>query len=664
MAAIWQAHAARATGRLGDAERALEAPLALARRQAYEDAHLSALVLREAADIAERRGLHDRARKAYDTAVTIALPGLRAAPAMVQRAALARRACEEGHTSRVVLATEALAGVARTGDLAAADLARVLLTVARPFLDSDASARSALWVELSAARAGDAVSAARALEAARATGSAAGAALALLHGARALRARGDHKAAFAELRRAASAARRAPAGAVRCGVEAAVAMAHLDGEAGADPARVEIHLRRVAEAVCAGATSVGAGELDPLLPPDDGGAIERAVRRLLDCGRVALARRLCSAGRRRALAPPPRDVPGMTGETLRRLHRGRFRARYDRGEANGDAIEFWQQVLGEVDRGDWPSRGRPGDATLEFRVFGEWTVGFAEGPGGSLQLEWPLGRDELETRVARLRSALRTGEDSETLHRSLSGLHDLLLTPFTRVLEGASKLFIAADGPLLALPFAALHDEQTWLAERHDVALLRPADPPRFDAGADGAPARALIVGDAATSRDLQISRLAGPEGFAEVAVRHGPDLGRDALATTLERARVVHLVGALDDGPVLELSDDAPATPFSSLADALAMGGAVCATLMGPTEGVAGRAAVAALLPGLRGGLLTRGWAVEDDAVLLDFLAGAAHATQATELVGALGRARREAIRSGAPPSVWAAFELHLAVS
>ena len=334
------------------------------------------------------------------------------------------------------------------------------------------------------------------------------------------------------------------------------------------------------------------------------------------------------------------------GDALAAVHRERFDERYRLGRAPDDPVELWTRMLQTPETAEWTDPVRPGDARLELRVFGDWTVGFAEGPGGALQLEWPLGRAELGDRVARIRAALRDGEGPE-VQRWLQGLDDLLIAPFARVFESAERLYVSADGPLQALPFAALHDEAGWLAERFHVAMLRPADPPRFARESADAPGIALIVGDAATSGDLRIGRV------VDVDVRYGPD------TLSLETAGIVHLVGPLAPGPAVCLRDEGPATPVSRVTDALT--GALCATVMGPVEGTVGRDAVAALLPGVRGGVLARRWAADDQSLLLGFYARAAKATDAAGLVSALGEARQVAIREGLPPHVWAAFELHL---
>ena len=176
------------------------------------------------------------------------------------------------------------------------------------------------------------------------------------------------------------------------------------------------------------------------------------------------------------------------------------------------------------------------------------------------------------------------------------------------------------------------------------------------------AASRVVIVGDAATSRDLRISRLAVDGCFAEVDARHGADLAADTLDGSLSGAQVVHLVGAVEPGTRLSLFEDGPGARAARIADACAMGGAVCATLPGPVSGPDGRALVGALLPGLRGGVLAQRWTPDGDSVLLPFLGAAAGAFTPGALVDALGAARRRAICEGHPPAEWAAYELYLA--
>jgi hypothetical protein len=245
-----------------------------------------------------------------------------------------------------------------------------------------------------------------------------------------------------------------------------------------------------------------------------------------------------------------------------------------------------------------------------------------------------------------------------------TAIYHRLLGPVSDLLRDARRVLIVPDGPLFDLPFALLRTDRGCLGEHLELMSAVGAPPPAFDLDDEPAPATAMIVGDDATARDLRISTLSGQGFFRAVDVRHGADLGRGQLAASIGEARVVHVLGALALDAKVGLIADEPPTALADLTGALGAGGTVCATLMGPVEGVVGRAAVSALLPGVRGGVLMRRWDTEEDgSFLLHFLAGAAHALDSWALAEALAAARRAAIRASLPPAIWAAYSLTVAL-
>lgn len=96
-----------------------------------------------------------------------------------------------------------------------------------------------------------------------------------------------------------------------------------------------------------------------------------------------------------------------------------------------------------------------------------WTIG---GRIGAYRVE--LGREDLRRDVTRLRYLidLRVGgvEDAG------GALYDRLIEPIAPELEAASirTLVVAPDGPLRALPFAALWDGEGWLGARFGLATI------------------------------------------------------------------------------------------------------------------------------------------------------------------------------------------------
>ncbi|MEZ4472161.1 MAG: hypothetical protein R3F60_15480 [bacterium] len=217
---------------LATAEEVLSASVARARRDAFDHRTVSSQILRAQADVMERAG--DDAEATWAAAVEAALPGVDAASGIRRLARVVDVVLTEGVVDRARLGVEALAGLARTGagELASARLgrARALLAMLRPALAPDEAARTAMVVDLSAARLGDRAAAERALEAAHVVGDRTALALAALHrgwqawleadGA------GERAAAIELVGDAAAEAQRAAAGAVRRGAEAAAAAVH------------------------------------------------------------------------------------------------------------------------------------------------------------------------------------------------------------------------------------------------------------------------------------------------------------------------------------------------------------------------------------------------------------------------------------------------------
>lgn len=664
---IWRSRAARVLGDLETAATALARNVARARRQAFATPYVAALVLREAADVAERSGDPAGAARLYGEAAQTAAPGAAQAGEPSARVRLVDEARDE--PVRLALAAEALAGQARTGPAEEADplmeTARFVLTLARARLDPDLYTRAVLWVELTGARLGDQPAALRALEAARAIDDRPGVALALLfRGLAAHRGGADTdegRRVLDTLAQAAVAARASAAGAVRRAVETAVAVVHQARADKADPARIEIHLRRAAEAAEGPALADRAGTLDCLLPQDDAFDLESAIDRLVDEGNAALARRLCAAARRRDHRIPVSTSPGPAADAVRMALQRRFATRWlDEGP-----VEPMADIRARVDEArpaaDWSLRApRSNEARIEFRVFERWTAVFVVTADGVRMHRWAKGRDVLARRVEALRGHLERDAMSPFLDAATEAWR-ALIEPLLYDLDGIERLLIAPDGPLVELPFGLLWGG-AFLAEYFDLAVARPAAPPAFAADTPVAQPTALIVGDAATTRDLQISTLASAGGLLSVDTRHGDDLEGEDLASALSGGRLVHLVGEVGPGGSLALVDEDVPINAARLAEALGAGGAVCATVMGPIAGPDGAAVVGSLLAGVRGGVLARRWGADDDRqFLLLFLSRAASATDPRALIAALGAARRDAIAAHLPPRTWGAYELFL---
>jgi CHAT domain-containing protein len=78
-----------------------------------------------------------------------------------------------------------------------------------------------------------------------------------------------------------------------------------------------------------------------------------------------------------------------------------------------------------------------------------------------------VGADSLHALVESLDAGLSAGEARPS---AAVVLHELLIGPLAADIPPDSRLVLVTDGPLAVLPFAALHDGRTYLAERHPLS--------------------------------------------------------------------------------------------------------------------------------------------------------------------------------------------------
>jgi CHAT domain-containing protein/tetratricopeptide (TPR) repeat protein len=113
----------------------------------------------------------------------------------------------------------------------------------------------------------------------------------------------------------------------------------------------------------------------------------------------------------------------------------------------------------------------PGTVLLSYSVGERETILFvvesAHRPGAGLTVRTlPIGRQELRNRVDRLRRLLQSPTVADELfQRQAARLYQLLLQPAEPALRSAARILICPDGPLHALPFAALRRGGKYLAE-------------------------------------------------------------------------------------------------------------------------------------------------------------------------------------------------------
>ncbi|MEM7544652.1 MAG: CHAT domain-containing protein [Pseudomonadota bacterium] len=127
-----------------------------------------------------------------------------------------------------------------------------------------------------------------------------------------------------------------------------------------------------------------------------------------------------------------------------------------------------------------PARGRVAAAgTLEGEAAVLYPVVFADRTeviwtiGGEIgKYVVPMGREALRAEITRLRYLIDLRVPTVT--QPARALYDALIAPLAPQLAAASvrTLVIAPDGPLRALPFAALWDGQLWLGQQYGLATI------------------------------------------------------------------------------------------------------------------------------------------------------------------------------------------------
>ncbi len=130
--------------------------------------------------------------------------------------------------------------------------------------------------------------------------------------------------------------------------------------------------------------------------------------------------------------------------------------------------------------GEIRSRLEAGTVLLSYAVGRDRTILFVLGSEKKAfkMIEIPVGHQELSELVRSFREAIRSRADCRGLSSELT---QLLLKPAKKWLKKANRIWIDPDGPLRALPFAALHDPDTgkkggrYLVESASIRVLPPS---------------------------------------------------------------------------------------------------------------------------------------------------------------------------------------------
>ena len=172
----------------------------------------------------------------------------------------------------------------------------------------------------------------------------------------------------------------------------------------------------------------------------------------------------------------------------------------------------------------------------------------------------PVGRRALADRVARLRRQLERGAAATATAPALEELSTVLVRPWISRVPARTPIVFVPDELLLAVPFAALPDEDgSHLIENHEVSLaLGPGEAsgssPRRQA--DPRPGRhgALVVAAPAPDADEQgnLPSLAGASReaaaiaslYPDALVLSGREATRERFLSAIEGRRVLHFAG------------------------------------------------------------------------------------------------------------------------
>lgn len=325
----------------------------------------------------------------------------------------------------------------------------------------------------------------------------------------------------------------------------------------------------------------------------------------------------------------------------------------------------------------------PGQAVIAFHARGERWLACVVTPQGTQAIALDGAGVEARLRSLRLQlDALRFGgtqrlrgeHGAQLLQRArahLQALHAVLWAPLASALQGASRVVVVPHGPLHYLPFAALHDGQAWLVERHALSQSPSvAWAVEALAAASTTPRRALALGvGGAGLAHVEAEARAVAACFDDARLLLGAGATQAALREAAAGTDVLHLACHAHfraDNPLfsaLELADGPlalHATPSLGLQAQLVTLSA-CET--GVSRLAPGNEAIGLvrgfLLAGVRT-VLASAWAV-DDAATAELMREFYRRLRGGEAApAALAGAQRRMAEAGTHPFHWAAFALH----
>ena len=338
----------------------------------------------------------------------------------------------------------------------------------------------------------------------------------------------------------------------------------------------------------------------------------------------------------------------------------------------------------------------PHDAHLVFHFVNGALLRWTATPGGVLLDTLPISDRQCLAEIREIRDLLQTespgasgwlGPRATEKLRPLSRLLLPTLAPTSK--DHPGTLYISPDGPLLAMPFEALLesgvDGDRPLALTRDVAYVNGRAGLRRD---DGGPA--VIVSNPKISPELRRrhgweTRLAGSAAESEAARARWPDARllsgesatKEAVLANWPGASIIYLAAhhlQAPDAPFLGFvplaapPGSAPEAALLELADIHALDLSACrlAVLASCSSGAPYRLALRpgpslgdAFLDAGAGAVVQSFWDVGDEEARSFMKAFLSTWREDGSDVAALNRARRQVMRTGASPRVWAAWSL-----
>ena len=331
-----------------------------------------------------------------------------------------------------------------------------------------------------------------------------------------------------------------------------------------------------------------------------------------------------------------------------------------------------------------------GALLLEYSVGREKTLLFALGTGGLEAVTIAAGEADLRRRVDRWRRLAERAVPRPEFYAESRALYDLLLRPVEARLRGARRLLVSPDGPLHALPFAALRRDRRYLCQSMPVTLVpsgtvlaqwshsRPGSWPRSDLLAFADPVRPPAGLERLPESRLEVAEVA--RLFPRHTVRQGERATEEAVANVGKGVRYVHFAGhaLVDERTPLESalvlspgpapapgSDDGRLQAWEIYervrldADLVAL--SACRSAAGtarPGEGLMGLTR-AFQFAGARS-VLASLWSVGDSSARGFMTRFYAELKQGAGKDEALRRTQAAAVRAGHHPIRWAAYQLY----